>query len=361
MKRIMKRAILLGVAICTMFLNAMAENESKEEALKILQNNVPYCHTVSTKTMEAWEAGDENAIAFMDMTEETKKAGINKMDAAVQMFQKLYFPGDPFYRETLEGRYMQERFMAEGKLIPHIYHVMPAPDEIERNEAGERALDAMKTKYNLFFAGLTRNMRMDTHYFTPTGNLKDAFWLFHVTLENGDKYAIQVKSGEVTVCQRLEQEEKLFSMYDDLCSEKGAFFQWSLEEKAEYAKQLPDMIMNAYIEGQDLRRCADLIAIARQGFCMPDEKNIDQNSALENAVMAAADRFYLQDGWAEQAEIAYSYFQQENKAVWRVIFWKTGQTELPGVVVDMDAQTGAPFRVERYDATPESIPYAERL
>lgn len=357
----MKRFLCFLVSLCFLFTGAMAECGTKEEAISILQCNKPYIHTVADETMKAWEKGDADAASFMDMTEDERKNGINKWSAAVQMFQKLYFPDDPLYCETMEGRYMRDRFMAEANMIPHIFHIMPPSDETERVEAWNLAMDGMKTKYNLNFAGLMRNMKVDTHYFTPTGDLKDAFWLFQVKIENGDKYAIQVRNGEVPVCQRLEKEEKLFFIYDDLCSEKGAFFQWPLEDKAAFAEQLPDLIMNAYIEGQDLGRCGDLLAIARQGFCLPDENAIGQHQALENALMAVGDKFLLQDGWAEEAEIAFSCFKQEDKTIWRVIFWKTGNPELPGAVVDMDAETGVPFRVERYDGTPESIPYVERL
>ena len=128
-----------------------------------------------------------------------------------------------------------------------------------------------------------------------------------------------------------------------------------------FAEQLPDLIMNAYIEGQDLDCCGDLFAIARQGFCLPDENSIDQHQALEYAIIAVKENFHLQVDWAKNAKISYSCFRQDGKTVWRVIFWKTGIQELPGAVVDMDAETGVPFRVERYDGTPESIPYVERL
>lgn len=357
----MKRFLCFLVSLCFLYTGAIAECGTKEEAISILQCNIPYRHTVSDKTMEAWEKGDADAVFFMDVTEDERKNGINRWSAAVQMFQKMYFPEDPLYSETLEGRYMRDRFLAEANMIPHIFHIMPAPDETEHDEAWSMALDEVKTKYNLHFDGLTRNMSVDTHYFTPTGDLEDAFWLFHVTMENGDKYTIRVKSGEVAVCQRLEQEEQLFYMYNDLCSKKGAFFQWPLEEKAAFAEQLPDLILNAYMEGQDLGRCGDLLAIAGQGFCLPDENTIEQHQALENAVMAVGDKFHLPDGWENDAEIAFSCFRQEDKTVWRVIFWRTGNPELPGAVVDMDAETGVPFRVEKYEGHPESIPYTERL
>lgn len=357
----MKRFLCFLVSLCFLCAGAMAECGTKEVAIDILQCNRPYRHTVSEKTMEAWETGNADAVSFMDVTGEERKTGINKWSAAVQMFQKLYFPDDPFFSETLEGRCIRDAFMTEANLIPHSYHVMPGLDEIAHDEAWNLALDAMKTKYNLSFDGLMRNMMVDTHYFSPTGEWKDAFWLFQVKLENGDIYAVQVRNGEVALCQRLEQEEKLFSMYDELCSEKGAFFQWSLEDKVAFAEQLPDLVMNAYIEGQDLGRCGDLLAIAGQGFCLPDATAIEQHQALEHAVKAAGDKFHLQDDWGKEAEIAFSCFRQEDKTVWRVIFWKTGNPELPGAVVDMEAETGVPFRVERYDGTPESIPYTERL
>lgn len=361
MIRKIKRITALCLMIAAMFITTAVHAGNREDALEILQCNEPYMHTVSSKTMEAWEAEDEQAVEYMDRTNDANKRGINKYSAAVQMFQKLYFPDDPSFSDTVEGRYMRDVFMTEGKLIPRIFHVMPVPGEIKSDEALSLALNEMRKKYNLNYADWTRNMKVDTHYFTPTGELKDAFWLFHAKLENGDQYAMRVTNGQVMVCQRLEHEEALYEAYTILCDEKGAFFKWSLEDKVNYAKQLPDAILEAYMEGQDLSRCGDLLAIARQGFSLPSKDVMSQADALEKAKQAVENSFSPAEGWDQKANINYSLYRKEDSFIWRVIFWKTGQKELPGAVVDMDAKTGVPFRVEKYDGTPESIPYVERL
>lgn len=357
----MKRFLCLFVSFCFLYAGAMAEGGTREEAIAILRNTRPYSHTVPKKAMEAWEKNQTDAVSFMDMTEEDRKDGINKWSAAVQMFQKLYCPENPFFMDSVDGRYLLDTFMADGGLLPHVYHVLPAGDEISRDAAWHLAKEALRKQFGLSFAGTFRNILIETHYFTPTGEKQDAFWLFHVTLENRARYTIGVKQGEVTVCMQMEQEKALFEAYTKLCDERGAFFTWTLDEKWEYASQLPEAILTAYMEGQDLSKCGDLLAIARQGFSLPANGVMARGEALEKAKQAVVEKYGVEAGWADQAEISYSLYRQEDAFFWRVIFWKTGNPEVPGAVVDMDAQNGIPFRVERYDGTPGSIPYAERL
>lgn len=361
MNRKMRMTVSFVLIVSSLLFTAMAHAGTRNVALEMLQCNWPYKHTVSPKAMQAWEEGDEKVFAYMDITKAANKRGINKYAAAVQMFQKLYCPDDPMFMDTVEGRHLLDEFLMEGKLIPRIYHVIPSKDEMDREEAWNMALNEIKTEYNLNFAGLMRNMAVDIHYFSPTGKEKDAFWLFHARLENGDKYAIRVKDGQVDDCLRLEKEEALFEAYVKRCDEKGAFFTWPPEDKANYAKQLPDAILSAYMEGQDLSRCGDLLVIARQGFTLPANGVMGQAEALEKAKQAVESAFAPPDGWDHDATIYYSLYKLEDRMIWRVIFWKTGFQELPGAVVDMDSQTGRAFRAERYEGTPESIPYAERL
>lgn len=357
----MKRFVFILLSLCFLCGGALAECGTREEALAILECNVPYRHTVSPKAMEAWERGNADAVIHMDVTAEERKTGIHKWAAAVQMFQKLYCPENPVFMDSVDGRYLLDAFMVDGGLMPHVYHVLPEEDEISRDAAWEKAEDALREQFGLSFAGTFRNIWVDTHYFTPTGAKADAFWLFHVELENRAKYSIRVQGGEVTLCRRLEQEEALFESYTKLCDEKGAFFTWTPDEKWEYASQLPEAILSAYMEGQDLDRCGDLLAIAGQGFSLPANGVMARAEALEKANQAVKEKFGLNGGWADQAEIGYSLFRQGDVFIWRVIFWKTGRNEMPGAVVDMNAITGEAFRVERYDGTPESIPYRERL
>ena len=357
----MKRFVCILFSLCLLCGGAMAEGGTREEALAILQCNVPYRHTVALKAMEAWEQGEADAVTYMDVTAEERKNGINKWSAAVQMFQKLYCPDNPFFMDSVDGRYLLDAFMVDGGLMPHVYHVLPDGDEISRDAAWQLAEEALRTQFALSFAGTFRNIFVETHYFTPTGAKQDAFWLFHVMLENRAKYTIRVQGGEVTLCQRLEKEEALFEAYTKLCDERGAFFTWTLDEKWEYASGLPEAILAAYVEGQDLGRCGDLLAIARQGFSLPINGAMARADALEKARQAVVERFNVEDGWAAQAEVSYSLYRQGDAFFWRVIFIKTGLKELPGAVVDMNGTDGQWIRVEKYDGTPESVPYVERL
>ena len=344
-----------------MTIHVYAERSAYEEAIELLHCDAPYMHTVSYEAMRAWEEEAKDTALLMNVTEKDKRTGIAKWDAAIQMFQQLYDPDNEEYMNSAEGKHQLDEFLLEGNMIPHVYHVIPEKNELPEDDARKHALNAICEKYNIHFGGLLRNIQVDTHYFTPTGMNKDAMWLFHVTLENGDRYYVNVHNGQVTECERLDNWESLFESYDTLCSEKGAFFTWSIEEKAAYAAELPQRILSAYMEGQDMDKCADLLAIAGQGFCLPGDTDMTQKDALDKAMQAAEEKYGMPSGWADEAEVYYSFFRTEDGSVWRVIFWKTGVGELPGAVVDMDAKSGEPFRVERYDGTPTSIPYRERL
>lgn len=357
----MKRLLCLFICLSCYYSIAMAECGTREDALVLLQCNSPYKHTISYQAMDAWENGTADAVKLMDVTREERKVGVNKWSAAVQMFQKLYCPDHPFFMDTVDGRYLLDVFMMEGGLLPHVYHLLPNAEEISRDTAWHLAEEALRMQFQLAFEGTFRNVWVDTHYFSPTGEKQDAFWLFHVKMENGTKYAVQVRAGEVSVCHRLEEEEALFEAYTKLCDEKGAFYTWTPDDKWHYASRLPEEILAAYIEGQDLSCCADLLAIARQGFALPTDDVPAYAEMLEKAEEAVEKALCLPEDWAAKAVIQDSFFCTEERLTWRVIFIKTGMKECPGAVVEMDAFTGEVFRLERYDGTPESIPYVERL
>lgn len=355
-----RRLIICGILIAGICTAAAAEG-FRETAMAVLRSETPYRHTVPMEAALMLEEGKTPTAESLDVIHQSKKGGRTKWAVAVHLFQAQHCPENPSFMETVDGRHLLDAFLAQAHLIPHVYHILPEEGEISQDAAWQLAEETLRSRFGLYFAGMLRNIFVQPHYFSPTGERQDAFWLFHVTMESGETYSIRVKEGKAIQCLKAEQPEALFYAYTKLCDEKGAFFTWTPEEKAAYAARLPEAILSAYLEGQDLSRCKDLLAIAGQGFCLPGKDVMSRTEAQEKALFAVEEAFALKAGWAARAETYYSFFRQEDRLVWRVIFWKTGEKELPGAVVDMDAETGDVFRVEHYDATPDSIPYAERL
>lgn len=92
-------------------------------------------------------------------------------------------------------------------------------------------------------------------------------WRFGIELPGGDSFAVHVRGGAVTACERIETLSGLEAEYTQLCEERGAFFTWPLQQKMDFANTLPAKLALARQRGETVLSEKDLLAISQYGFC----------------------------------------------------------------------------------------------
>ncbi len=279
-------------------------------------------------------------------------------DFALAVCELAY--GD-YYDWPLEERNGFDLLMVEAGQLPYCFNLLPNADEISREEAFALAASAVKERYGL--ACDLEASDVSVSYVAVESGSAQGMWRFGIELPGGDSFAVHVRGGAVTACERIETLSGLEAEYTQLCEERGAFFTWPLQQKMDFANTLPAKLALARQRGETVLSEKDLLAISQYGFCLPGEGDIAQEAAYAAAADAVADAYGLPEGWDAAAERYYSFFVNEDaQRVWRVIFWKTGNDAYPSGVVDLYAGTGEVFRVEKNGTMPnEYIPYTDRM
>lgn len=279
-------------------------------------------------------------------------------DVALDILESIL--GD-YYAWTVEEKHEFDQIMVECGELPYCHNLLPEEGEISQEEAQRLALMEIAGRFGVDQALLERASAISVSYYITNRSTCGGMWRFGIDLENQMRFEVEVTEGSVTRCQESPVIDDLEKEYGLLCDQRGAFFQWSLQEKMEFADSLPQKLARAKKQDTLLISDLELEAIAAYGFCLPTAGALSQEEATAAAASAMKEKLGITGEGCTQ--IYYSFFYQRDLGyVWRVIFWNTGDAAYTSVIVDMQALTGNILSVKANGHTAsEYIPYTERL
>lgn len=266
-----------------------------------------------------------------------------------------------YFEWSVDEKYRFDKWMVEIGQLPYCFNLMPPMNELSQEEAFDLGVDAIRQRYGIEYDNSMENTTVSYCMVNPEDTV--GIWRFRYTFRDGISVSVHVYRGKVTQCKMIPVISNISVEYDRLCSERGAFFKWSIYEKAEFAYALSAKLDIAQDRNETIDDIIVLEAIAEYGFCLPCDNSISQADAYDIASEAVKSKYGLKNGWDRDTEVYFSYFCDDaGICVWRIIFWKTGNSAYASGVVDMDAHTGEVFRIEKNGTKPnEFIPYIERL
>lgn len=266
-----------------------------------------------------------------------------------------------WYSWTIEDQHRFSELMVAYGQLDYCFNLLPDENEISREQAQELALEAIVARDPAISVNDVQTI--DASYRAAHAYSEKGMWCFGITFDSSTVYEVEITDGAVSRCYKLPAISELEQEFTALQEERGGFFQWSLQDKMEFARSLPPKLDAAKRGEALLMSEVELEAIAAYGFCLPTEEHIPQEEALALAVEATQKTYGLEDGWVADAEIYYSFFyRSETGYVWRVTFWHVGNERYLSGIVDLNATTGEILAVRKNGGTfEESIPYIERL
>lgn len=264
------------------------------------------------------------------------------------------------YDWSIEKKHQFDQLMVSLGQLPYCYNLLPGVSELPREKALQIAFSTIQTRYGVSDAELDAADVASAYVLSETGT---GMYRFSILTPSGASFSVHVLQGKIALCKKDIVTDDLEKEYTSLCEEKGAFFQWPLWDKMDFAATLPAKLEQANMSGTALMSRSELETIAAYGFCMPTDECITQENALQIAIRATADTYDLEDGWEQNAEIYYSFYYHKNRGyTWRVIFWKAGHPKYTSGIVNVNAVSGEVLRVEKNGAEPNDfIPYIDRL
>jgi len=281
---------------------------------------------------------------------------IYRYDFASDLCVSLF--GDRIANWSVQCKAEFDQAMVELGELEYCFNLIPGENEISEDEAGRLAMAHIEAYYEQ-----PEEATITLNYMAQEENHQAGQWALGIETKN-TSYSVYITSGKVTSCRTHERlDGGLEAYYVSLWSERGDFASWTLEEKVAFAEELPELLAQAEENEEVVHSDLELHVIASYGFCMPTDDAIPQEDAYEIALKATAEKFGVAEENLQAGEDHYSFFvNEENGAVWRVIFWMVNDENYHSGVVDLNAETGEVLRVEKNGSTAaEQIPYADQF
>lgn len=266
-----------------------------------------------------------------------------------------------YYGWTLTQRYQFDLLMVSLNQLSHPFNLDPASDMLEQEQALSVALAEIVERYGSAYE--TGGYMAAVSYTAVDSGSTQGMWRFGIEFASGDCFTVHVLQGDVIHCAQEEKINSLEGEYNELCEKRGAFFKWSLEEKVEYANSLPDKLRIAQQKNEITMSYDELVAISQYGFSLPGDDDLPQEEITSIALREVQAKYGLPEDWYINAEIYYSFFSSgTGENIWRVIFWKTGDSTFPSGIVELNSKSGEVLKIEKNGTLPnEYIPYLDRI
>ena len=280
----------------------------------------------------------------------------------------LEVPLGSYYGWSIENKHRFDLLMVQLGQLEQCINLLPEEEGvISEEEALAIASSALADRFQVTPAILKEytvnpffsNMEVQTDVWQ-----KRCRFGFEALSGYDSSYSVELDTaGNIVLCESYNDRaiDAAERYYSRLLEEKGAFFTWSLEDKASFAKSFPTMFTQQQI--QESQYCQELLAILDMGFCLPTPEAISSAEALALAVTATQQCCQLDDGWADAFSVYFSFFQRaDGTCVWRVIFWGSQLGDYQGGLVELDAATGTVLDVKKNGGTYDtSISVLDRL
>ncbi len=256
---------------------------------------------------------------------------------------------------AIEDKYRFDLLQVNLGLLKECINVLPEKGELTEDEALLAAMNALAERTQ-FQQGMLCNYTVNRFLnLMEEGGERIKVWRFGFVPRdaNQDTFSVHIDvHGAVIAFEQLPLTTEVASVDDYYLlatEEKGAFFTWTLQEKADFARSLRNLM-----KGQDV--LPEVRAIAETSFFMPPNEAISQEKAYEIALEATQHRFGLPNDWDADFNVYFSFFlDEEMRMVWRVIFWDNGIAGYSGGIVEMDATNGEVLTVEKNGNTVDTF------
>lgn len=354
MKKLMSMILLLT---CLALTSAVAEDAAFSIIQEELLRQDKTTDLIEPEVANALVTKLEDAGIPISLNAISSDQPIYKYDFTRMLLQEAW---GEYYDWSIEKKHLFDELMVSAGQLPYCYNLLPDASEISQESALRIAFSAIKTRYGVSDTELNAADVTVSYILSET---RTGMYRFGIVTPSGLSFSVHILLGETFLCKKDIVIDDLEKEYTRLCDEKGAFFQWPLWDKMDFAASLPVKLEHANASGAALMSRSELEAIANYGFCIPTGECITQDQALQIAVGTTASKYGLEDNWEQNAEIYYSFFYSKDRGyTYRVIFWKVGNPKYSSGIVNLNAITGEVLQIERNGTSPdEYIPYIDRL
>ena len=382
MKQLTGPVLVVSLFVTVFLSSAGAIDMDNENAQSVAEQII-----LVLETDDGLKASEENAVMTLQDAQRImnaiRDAGITGLEAFEEATQAqsggslytyewiqdlLEVPLGSYYGWSIENKHRFDLLMVQLGQFDQCINLLPEEEgAISEEDALAIASSALADRFQVTPAILEEytvnpffsNMEVQTDVWQKRWRLG-----FEAPSGYDSSYAVELNTdGNIVLCEcyndrAIDGAERYYSR---LLEEKGAFFTWSLEDKASFAKSFPTMFTQQQI--QESQYCQELLAILAMGFCLPTPEAISSAEALALAVTATQQRYQLDDGWADAFSVYFSFFQRaDGTYVWRVIFWGSQLGDYQGGLAELDAATGTVLDIKKNRGTFDtSISVLDRL
>lgn len=281
---------------------------------------------LATAIMEEWIGNDEWFVT---------------LDRVAEMLN------GPFQSWTPEDKAWFTQTLRENGLLSSedIVYEVPRTEDIDQATAIELAKTALISEYSLP-DGYLDSFDINAMFYTPSWEVEsiqpgDSTWgveMMKLETEDGVQYhyvfmAEMDRHGNMLGVGR-NQPKSLRADYDRMIDEKGAFYQWSMEDQATYAEALPGIVADRRAAGEEVDRV--MVALSELRFGFPGADDMPKEEAVAIGKEYLKERYNLpEDGLRGLATyVSFDITNSENP------LWRIKLLSSKGYVVHVNARTG---------------------
>lgn len=252
-----------------------------------------------------------------------------------------------WYTETLKkyGMYTAE----------DIAYEIPKTTDISEAEAIRIGKAALAKEYDVSVEYLDR-FTADAAFITPSWEIVgitpgEQIWNIEFTLtanENGEDvlyvYMIEMKRDGTILGHARNNPHSFRADFDNLMQNRGAFYEWTMEEQASYTEMLPSMIAEAQAKGEEVD--GYILALGALRFGFPSELDMTKEQAIDTAEVYVKEHYGATDEGLQKLQPYVSFdITDPDQSIWRVklmpwLIESYENYESTGYIVHIQARTG---------------------
>lgn len=202
--------------------------------------------------------------------------------------------------------------------------------------------DAEMSRYVLAESALLTRNNQDVWSIIYFGGITDEYYDTNVY-----NFVIDANSGEILELITPTLRHPVEKAFSDLVDQYGAFFTWTLSQKAGYSAILRNDLttFNNELHEENFAQCPGYLQyLLSMDFRMPSEHHMPQETAREKANEALKSTEKLADYQLQHYDVFSSFLLNENNVyVWKFMYVSNDRTIINndrGYQVQLNAETG---------------------